>query len=196
VAARTSAPIWRVSSYKWPARTRSGVLLGSHRELLKLGFKVSERTVSRLMPRRRTPPSQTWRTFLENHLGSTVAVDFFTVPTLTCRILFVFVSSRRPAHIRHVNVTRHPTSAWIRQQIQWLSLGTNSRANGKRIAGNRDAEVGRMREIDRRLATTDGHLLEEHLGLDAMPRPPVAKAPLQRPRLPWVKLLRIDALRV
>jgi hypothetical protein len=50
-----------------------------HGELLKLGFEVSERTISRLMPRRRTPPSQTWRTFLENHLGSTVAIDFFPV---------------------------------------------------------------------------------------------------------------------
>ena len=57
-----------------------------HGELLKLGFEVSERTVSRLMPRRRTPPSQRWRTFLKNHLDSTVAVDFFAVPTLTCRI--------------------------------------------------------------------------------------------------------------
>ena len=67
----------------------------------------------------RTPPSQTWRTFLENHLGSTVAVDFFAVPTLTCRILFVFVvlaHDRR--QIRHVNVTRHPTSAWTRQQLR------------------------------------------------------------------------------
>jgi transposase InsO family protein len=62
-----------------------------HGELLKLGFEVSERTISRLMPRRRTPPSQTWRTFLENHVGSTVAIDFFPVPTLTWRILFVFV---------------------------------------------------------------------------------------------------------
>jgi putative transposase len=62
-----------------------------HGELLKLGLGVSERTISRLMPRRRTPPSQTWRTFLQNHLGSTVAIDFFAVPTITCRILFVFV---------------------------------------------------------------------------------------------------------
>jgi putative transposase len=86
-----------------------------HGELLKLGFEVSERTVSRLMPRRRQLPSQSWRTFLKNHLGSTVAVDFFTVPTLTCRILFVFVvlaHDRR--RILHVNVTRHPTSAWTR----------------------------------------------------------------------------------
>jgi hypothetical protein len=89
-----------------------------HGELLKLGFDVSERTVSRLMPRRRTPPSQTWRTFLENHLGSTVAIDFFAVPTLTCRILVVLVilaHDRR--RILHVNVTPHPTSAWTRQQL-------------------------------------------------------------------------------
>jgi hypothetical protein len=90
-----------------------------HGELLKLGLAVSERTISRLMPRRRTPPSQMWRTFLENHLRSTVAVDFFAVPTLTCRILLVFVvlaHDRR--HILHVNVTRHPTSAWTRQQLR------------------------------------------------------------------------------
>ena len=83
-----------------------------HGELLKLGFAVPERTVSRLMPRRRIPPSQSWRTFLKNHLGSTIAVDFFAVPTLTCRILFVFVilaHDRR--RILHVDVTRHPTSA-------------------------------------------------------------------------------------
>jgi transposase InsO family protein len=90
-----------------------------HGELLKLGFDVSERTVSRLMPRRRIPPSQTWRTFLKNHLGATVAIDFFAVPTLTCRILFVVVllaHDRR--RILHVNVTRHPTSGWTRQQLR------------------------------------------------------------------------------
>ena len=71
------------------------------------------------MPRRRTPPSQSWRTFLKNHLDSTVAVDFFAVPTLTCRILFVFVvfaHDRR--RILHLNVTAHPTSAWTRQQLR------------------------------------------------------------------------------
>ena len=58
-----------------------------HGELVKLGFEVSERTISRLMPRRRTLPSQTWRTFLENHLGSTVAVDLFAVPTTRVTVL-------------------------------------------------------------------------------------------------------------
>jgi putative transposase len=90
-----------------------------HGELLKLGLDVSERTISRLLPRRRRPPSQTWRTFLENHVGSLVAVDFLTVPTITCRLLFVLVvlaHDRR--RILHVNVTAHPTSAWTRQQLR------------------------------------------------------------------------------
>ena len=52
-----------------------------HGELLKLGIDVSERTVSRWMPRRRKPPSQTWRAFLDNHVGDLVSIDFFTVPT-------------------------------------------------------------------------------------------------------------------
>ena len=71
------------------------------------------------MPRRQKPPSQSWRSFLTNHVGSTVAVDFFAVPTLTCKILFVFVvlaHDRR--RILHLNVTRHPTSAWARQQLR------------------------------------------------------------------------------
>ena len=65
------------------AMARANPLWGApriHGELLKLGFDVSERTISRLMPRRRRSPSQTWRTFLRNHLGSTVAIDFFAVP--------------------------------------------------------------------------------------------------------------------
>jgi hypothetical protein len=47
-------------------------------ELLKLGFEISERTVSRLMPKQRKEPSQTWKTFLTNHLGQLVSIDFFT----------------------------------------------------------------------------------------------------------------------
>ena len=58
-----------------------------HGELVKLGIAVSERTVSRLLRRRRRPPSQTWRTFLTNHVTSLVSMDFFTVPTLTGRVL-------------------------------------------------------------------------------------------------------------
>src|SRR5437899_7890976 len=60
-----------------------------HGELCKLGIAVSERTLSRLLRRPRRPPSQTWRTFLTNHVPMLVSMDFFTVPTLTGRVLFV-----------------------------------------------------------------------------------------------------------
>jgi hypothetical protein len=59
------------------------------------------------------------------------------------------------------------------------------------LAGDRHAQVGPVREIDRRFATRYGDLLEEHLGLDTVARPPVAKPPLQRPRLARLKLLGI-----
>jgi putative transposase len=89
-----------------------------HGELLKLGLDVSERTVSRLMPKRRPGPSQTWRTFLGNHVCDLVSIDFFTVPTARFRVLFVFVIL---AHYRrrvvHFNVTEHPTARWTAQQI-------------------------------------------------------------------------------
>jgi len=89
-----------------------------HGELAKLGLAVSERTVSRLMPRRRRPPSQTWRTVLQNHASALVALDFFTVPTLTGRVLFVLVVlAHERRRILHVNVTPHPKSAWTRQQL-------------------------------------------------------------------------------
>lgn len=83
-----------------------------HGELLKLGIDVAERTVSRLLPKRRSPPSQTWRTFLTNHVRDLVSIDFFTVPTARLRVLFVFVVL---AHDRRA--TEHPTAAWTAQQI-------------------------------------------------------------------------------
>src|SRR5262249_7073659 len=66
-----------------------------HGELLKLGFDVSQRTVARLMPRRPKPPSQTWRTFLQNHVTDDVSVDFFVVPTATFRVLYVHYHASR-----------------------------------------------------------------------------------------------------
>ena len=80
----------------------------NHGELLKLGIDIAERTVSRLLPKRRSPPSQTWRTFLTNHVSDLVSIDFFTVPTARLRILFVFVvlaHDRR--RVLHFNVTEH-----------------------------------------------------------------------------------------
>jgi hypothetical protein len=90
-----------------------------HGELLRLGFEVSERTVSNLMPRRRpnSKPSQTWRTFLKDHANK-CSIDFFTIPTITFNILFVLVilsHSRRK--VVHFSITSYPTAEWITQQI-------------------------------------------------------------------------------
>jgi putative transposase len=99
----------------------SNVLWGAprvHGELLKLGIDISERTVSRWMPRRRKPPSQTWRAFLDNHVGELVSIDFFTVPTATFRVLFVLiVLAHDRRRIMHFNVTEHPTAEWTSQQM-------------------------------------------------------------------------------
>jgi putative transposase len=89
-----------------------------HGELLKLGINISERTVSRLMPKNRKPPSQTWRTFLDNHFRELVSIDFMTVPTATFRVLYVFiVLAHDRRRVLHFNVTEHPTAAWTAQQI-------------------------------------------------------------------------------
>jgi putative transposase len=89
-----------------------------HGELLKLGIDVAERTVSRLIPKRTTPPSQTWRTFLTNHVRDLVSIDFFTVPTAQLRVLFVLVVlAHHRRRVLHFNVTDHPTAAWTAQQI-------------------------------------------------------------------------------
>ncbi len=89
-----------------------------HGELLKLGIVVAERTVSRLLPKRRTPPSQSWRTFLTNHVRDLVSIDFFTVPTAGLRVLFVLVVlAHQRRRVLHFNVTEHPTAAWTAQQI-------------------------------------------------------------------------------
>ena len=89
-----------------------------HGELAKLGIDVAERTVSRLLPKRHTPPSQTWRTFLANHVWDLVAIDFFTVPTARVRVLFVLVVlAHHRRHVIHFNITEHPTAAWTAQQI-------------------------------------------------------------------------------
>jgi hypothetical protein len=62
-----------------------------HGELKMLDIRISERTVSRILRTLRRPPNQTWKTFLHNHIGQMVSIDFFTVPTVTMRVLFVFI---------------------------------------------------------------------------------------------------------
>ena len=90
-----------------------------HSELLKLGLDIGETSVSKYMIRYRRPPSQTWRTFLENHTKSMVSVDFFTVPTLRFQILYVFlVLAHERRRIVHFAVTAHPTAEWTVQQLR------------------------------------------------------------------------------
>jgi len=90
-----------------------------HGELLKLGIKVAPSTVARYLPRPRKPPSQTWRTFLTNHLAQTAAIDSFTVPTATFRVLFVFVVlAHERRRVLHFGVTEHPTQEWTIQQMR------------------------------------------------------------------------------
>lgn len=89
-----------------------------HGELRKLGLDISERTVSRLLRRRHRPSGQTWRTFLTNHVAALVSMDFFTVPTVTGRVLFVLVLlAHHRRGIVHCGITDHPTAAWTAQQI-------------------------------------------------------------------------------
>jgi len=69
--------------------------------------------------RRPTAPSQTWRTFLANHVQQIAAADFFVVPTATCRLLFVLVLlAHERRRVVHVAVTAHPTAAWTAQQLR------------------------------------------------------------------------------
>lgn len=89
-----------------------------HGELKMLGIEISERTVSRILRRLPRPPSQTWKTFLHNHLSQMVSIDFFTVPTVRLKVLFVFiVLEHRRRQVLHFNVTEHPTAAWTAQQM-------------------------------------------------------------------------------
>ena len=87
-------------------------------ELLLLGHAVAESTVTKYLVRGPKPPSQAWRTFLANHAGQIAAVDFFTVPTVMFRVLYVFVVLRHERRrVVHFNVTTNPTAQWTAQQV-------------------------------------------------------------------------------
>ena len=102
--------------------SQDNVLWGApriHGELLKLGIEISQGAVSKYMVRHPKPPSQTWRTFLRNHLGCLASVDFFVVPTATLRLLFVFiVLHHQRRRIVQFGITGHPTSEWTSRQIR------------------------------------------------------------------------------
>src|SRR5215469_3098763 len=90
-----------------------------HGELLKLGITIGETSAAKYMVRQRRPPSQTWRTFLNNHAKTLVSVDFFTVPTIRFQVLYVFlVLAHERRRVVHFNVTAHPTAEWTAQQLR------------------------------------------------------------------------------
>jgi putative transposase len=91
-----------------------------HGDLRKRGIHIAQTTVAKYLTRHRgTPPSQTRRTFFTNHISQLASCDFFTVPTATCRVLWVFVVlSHDRRRIVHLNVTAHRTAEWTRQQLR------------------------------------------------------------------------------
>src|SRR6267143_1220259 len=92
-----------------------------HGELLMISFDVSERTISRWMKRapRDPEPARRWLSFIRNHREAIAAMDFFTVPTINFSVLYCFfVISHDRRRILHFNVTKHPTSLWIVQQLR------------------------------------------------------------------------------
>jgi len=137
-----------------------------HGEQRKLGFTVAQSTVSKYLPRHRKPPSQSWRTFLRNHLREAIAIDFAVVPTATFRLLYVFVVlSLERRRLLHVHVTAHPTAAWAAQQmVEALPEETRFRY----LIRDRDGIYGR--EFRRRVAG---------LGLREVPIAP--RSPWQNP---------------
>ena len=87
-------------------------------ELALLGYTVDQSTVAKYMCRHRKPPSQTWRTFLENHVPDIAAIDFCVVPTVRFQLLYCFVVLRHDRRrVVHFNVSAHPTARWTGQQI-------------------------------------------------------------------------------
>ena len=87
-------------------------------ELAKLGLQASTATIRKYRPKSRGKPSQSWRTFLQNHIGAIAAMDFFLVPTATFGLLYVLVVMHHARRkVVHFNITDSPTAAWTAQQI-------------------------------------------------------------------------------
>jgi transposase InsO family protein len=89
-----------------------------HGELLKLGLNIAQSRVAKYMAKRRGPPSQGWRTFLDNHAPDIAAMDLFVVPTIGFDLLYAFVIVRLGRRdLVWINVTANPTAEWVARQI-------------------------------------------------------------------------------
>jgi len=90
-----------------------------HPELRLLGYDIVESTISKYIVKTPKPPSQTWKTFLKNHVHQIASIDFFTVPTVTFQILYCFIILKHEQRkIVHFNITTNPTAQWTAQQIK------------------------------------------------------------------------------
>jgi hypothetical protein len=89
-----------------------------HGELLKLGIDIGQTSVAKYMARRRGPPSQGWKTFLNNRADGVAAMDLFVVPTISFRLLYgLLIMGLGRRQILWFGVTSHPTAEWIANQL-------------------------------------------------------------------------------
>ena len=139
-----------------------------HGELLMLEFELAQSTVSKYMVRGRRPPSQSWKTFLQNHAEAIAAIDMCVVPTLTFEHFFAFlVLGHGRRQLLWFEVTRHPTAEWVARQITeafpWASAPTylvrdNDSAHGQ-VFPRRVMAMGiRDRRISPRSPWQNGHV--------------------------------------
>lgn len=89
-----------------------------HGELLMLGIEVAQSTVAKYMAKGQRAPSQSWKTFLQNHADGIASIDLFVVPTVTFKLLFGLLILRHDRRkLIHIAVTEHPTADWIARQV-------------------------------------------------------------------------------
>ncbi len=114
-----------------------------HGEMLKLGFEISQSTVLRYMPRKAPGTGkQQWKTFLKNHSAQIFSADFFVVPTITFRLLYVLIFlSQDKRRIVLFNVSAHPTAQWSTQQLRNVF---SDEAPPRFLLRDRDAKFGEM----------------------------------------------------
>ncbi|MGE5499033.1 MAG: integrase core domain-containing protein [Syntrophothermus sp.] len=112
-----------------------------HGEMKKLGFKISQPTVQRYIPKRNgRTTGQRWKTFLKNHSKEIISIDFLTVPTVNFKLIHVLVViEHHRRKIILVNVTKHPTAEWTLQQIRNMLFNY---AVPKYLIRDRDARYG------------------------------------------------------
>ena len=114
-----------------------------HSELLLLGYKISESTVLRYMPKKgKRTNGQNWKTFLKNHSKDIIAIDFLTVPTINFKLMYVLVIiEHHRRKLIHFNVTKNPTSEWTIQQIRNMLFDYEA---PKYLIRDRDKKYGNL----------------------------------------------------